>query len=145
MNNNETIFRNVFEAVVETAIEVVFETVLDTALDTLLNTVLETALGTVIETPFESTVLGINFGDSYNDPFGGADPFPTPIAGNPFELSTTYDFDDQQDSDEFEPRNLQDLFELVEKDLLMMSEIEELKDFLKLADVDLNEDVDINV
>ena len=91
------------------------------------------------------------------DPFQGVDPFQTPVTGDPFTLSTSFDGSFQQDSDafdiqqtcnDFKPfsaddpetdknRDLQDLLELVE--------IEDLRDLLEQADVNMNEDVGIDV
>ena len=98
--------------------------------------------------------------DSFEDPFGGVNPFRTPVVGDPFTLSTSPfqspNDDDpftlpttfvQQDSDNTcaqQDRDLQDLCELVPKDLSQM-ETKELRDLLQRADIDLNEDFDIEL
>jgi hypothetical protein len=43
---------------------------------------------------------GFDSNDPFKDPFAGADPFQTPIAGDPFASSTSFDAGDEQNSDD---------------------------------------------
>lgn len=56
------------------------------------------------------TPTGFESGDPFKDPFGGADPFQTPIAGDSFASSTSFDRAVQQDSDDFDPFSGDDPF-----------------------------------
>ena len=48
--------------------------------------------------------------DPFKDPFAGADPFQTPLAGDPFSSPASFDRNIQQDSDDFDPFSGDDPF-----------------------------------
>ncbi len=55
-------------------------------------------------------VAGFDSSDPFKDPFADADPFQTPIAGDPFVSSTSFDGSVQQNSDDFDPFSGDDPF-----------------------------------
>ena len=129
------------KAVLDVTIEAIFETVLEIACETAFETILEMMYdSTVSEAPSNLPASG----DLINDPFVGIDPFGTPVADDPFTLSTSFDGIFHQDIEQFSEDDpyavvgllaLQDVFDLVQEEML--------RDFIERADVDLNEDVDM--
>ena len=170
----ETICEVVIEAVekiFETAIDVAFQAVIESAFTTTFWVEHESEVfgaNMDVFNPIESnpppgndrTPPRDNSCDPFEDPFGGVNPFrtpdagdpftlstspfKTPIAGDPFTLPTTFVQQDSENTSAQQDRDLQDLYEQVSKDLFQM-ETNELRDLLQRADLDLDEDFDIEL
>ena len=147
------------EAVIGT-IESAFESVIRAMFNEVVEAVFVMVLETVFESEiFESEVFEANV-DTFNhiesippagndrtpsshntdDPFEVLDPFITPIADDPFTLSTS----PFQTPHANVNQDLEDLFDLVAKDMFLMN-VAELQGILKQTDVDMNEDIDIEL
>ena len=79
-----------------------------------------------------SDIGGSSYVRDHSDPFEGLDPFRTPETADPY-TSYSIIYEEQ----------MEDSFEFVKKELDMMTEIQELHKLVELADIDLNEDIEV--